>query len=77
MLNFTNKKRFNSVEQYLKYREQTKGKVPDKNTSRRILEEENINNETLSANRAYNLLMEDKKQNERNKLWWKNLKVLK
>jgi hypothetical protein len=74
---FTNKKRFNNVEQYLKYREQTKGKVPDKNTSRRILEEENINNETLSANRAYNLLMEDKKQNERNKLWWKNLKLLK
>jgi len=74
---FTNKKRFNNVEQYLKYREQTKGKVPDKFTSRKILEEENTNTEKLSANRAYNLLMEDKKQNERNKLWWKNLKLLK
>lgn len=74
---FTNKKRFDNVEQYLQYREETKGKVPDKFTSRKILEKENTNTEKLSANRAYNLLMEDKKHTERNKLWWKNLKVLK
>lgn len=74
---FTNKKRFDNVEQYLKYREQTKGKVLNKNESKKILNNRENKNEKLSANRAYNLLMEDRKNNERNKLWWKNLQLLK
>jgi hypothetical protein len=73
---FTNKKRFDSVEQYLQYREQTKGKILSKNVARKILDERENKNEKLSANRAYNLLMDDKKNSERNKLWWKNLKLL-
>jgi len=73
---FTNKKRFDNVEQYLQYREQTKGKALTKFASKKLLDERENENEKLSANRAYNLLMEDRKNNERNKLWWKNLKLL-
>ena len=73
---FTNKKRFDNVEQYLRYREKTKGKVLNKIESKKILNNKENNNEKLGANRAYNMLMEDKKNEERNKLWWKNLKLL-
>ena len=73
---FTNKKTFDNVEQYLRYREKTKGKVLNKVESTQILNERENNNEKLGANRAYNLLMEDRQNNERNKLWWKNLKLL-
>jgi len=73
---FTNKKRFDNVEQYLQYREQTKGKALTKFASKKLLDDRENENEKLSANRAYNLLMEDRKNNERNKLWWRNLKLL-
>jgi len=69
---FTNKKRFDNVEQYLRYREKTKGKVLNKIESKKILNNKENNNEKLGANRAYNMLMEDKKNEER-----KNLKLLK
>ena len=73
---FTNKKRFDNVEQYLKYRESQKGKVLDLNESKNILHNRSMENEKVSTQRAYNLLMEDKTMHERNKLWWKNLKLL-
>ena len=74
---FTNKKRFDNVEQYLRYREKTKGAVLNKVESKKILHNRENTNEKLGANRAYNMLMEDKKNEERNKLWWKNLQLLK
>lgn len=74
---FTNKKRFDNVDQYLKYRETQKGKVLDVNESKNILHNRSLQNERVSTQRAYNLLMEDKTMQERNKLWWKNLKLLK
>ena len=74
---FTNKKRFDNVEQYLNYREKTKGKVLNKMESKKILNDRENSNEKLGANRAYNLLMEDRQNNKRNKLWWKNLQLLK
>ena len=53
-----------------------KGKVLDLNESKSILHDRSLENEKLSTQRAYNLLMEDKTMQERNKLWWKNLKLL-
>ena len=73
---FTNKKRFDNVDQYLKYRESQKGKVLDLNESKNILHNRSVENEKVSTQRAYNLLMEDKTMQKRNKLWWKNLKLL-
>ena len=74
---FTNKKRFDNLDQYLKYRESQKGNVLDLTESKNILHNKSMENEKLSTQRAYNLLMEDKTMQERNKLWWKNLKLLK
>ena len=70
------KKRFDNVDQYLKYRESQKGKVLDLNESKDILHNRSVENEKVSTQRAYNLLMEDKTMQKRNKLWWKNLKLL-
>ena len=72
---FINKKRFDNVEQYLRYRESQKGKVLDLNESKSILHDRSLENEKLSTQRAYNLLMEDKTMQERNKLWCKNIKL--
>lgn len=73
---FTNKKRFDNIEQYIRYREANKGKVMDQNESRHYLNNKHVKREEVSTQRAYNLLMEEKKMQERNNLWWKNLKLL-
>ena len=73
---FTDKKRFDNVEQYLRYREQNKGKVMNKVESTQYLNNLNMKREEVSTQRAYNLLMEEKEMEKRNNLWWKNLKLL-
>ena len=73
---FTDKKRFDNVEQYLRYREQNKGKVMNKVESTQYLNNLNMKREEIGTQRAYNLLMEEKEMEKRNNLWWKNLKLL-
>lgn len=73
---FTNKKRFDNVEQYLRHREKNKGKVMDKVESAQYLNNINTKREEVSTQRAYNLLIEEKEMEKRNNLWWKNLKLL-
>ena len=74
---FTNKKRFDNVEQYIRYRESNKGHVMNKEESRNYLSNKNSKREEMSTQRAYNLLMEEKQMDERNTMWWSNLKLLK
>ena len=73
---FTNKKRFDNIDQYIKYREANKGVVMNKQQSNDYLNNMNVKREELSTRRAYNLLMEEKEMERRNNLWWKNLKLL-
>lgn len=73
---FTTKKRFDSVERYIQYRESQKGNPLDLNQSKNILHNESLQNERLSSQRAYNLLQQDREMKERNNKWWKNLKLL-
>jgi hypothetical protein len=73
---FTDKKRFDNVEQYLRYREQNKGKVMNKVESTQYLNNLSMKREEIGTQRAYNLLMEEKEMEKRNNLWWKNLKLL-
>jgi len=73
---FYNKERFDNIDQYLRYREKNKAGVLGMEESKRILQQENMQNETVSTQRAYNMLMQDKQMNKRNNLWWKNLKLL-
>ena len=73
---FQNKKRFDNVEQYIRYRKSTQGDVPDLTHSKTQLNNIRQNNEVLNTNRAYNLLVEDNEMKKKNDLWWKNLKLL-
>jgi len=73
---FQNKKRFDNVEQYIRYRKSTQGDVPDLTYSKTQLNNIRQNNEVLNTNRAYNLLVEDNEMKKKNDLWWKNLKLL-
>jgi len=73
---FQNKKRFDNVEQYIRYRKSTQGDVPDLTYSKTQLNNMRQNNEVLNTNRAYNLLVEDNEMKKKNDLWWKNLKLL-
>lgn len=73
---FQNKKRFDNVEQYIRYRKSSQGDVPDLTYSKTQLNNIKNNNEVLNTNRAYNLLVEDNEMKKKNKLWWKNLKLL-
>ena len=73
---FTSKKRFDSVEKYIRYRDSQKGNPLAMDKSKNILHDKSLQNEKLSSQRAYNLLQEDRVMKERNKSWWKNLKLL-
>ena len=48
----------------------------DLNKSKNLLHDQSLQTEKLSSQRAYNLLQQDREMNERNKKWWKNLKLL-
>mgnify|MGYP001174313965 CR=1 FL=1 len=73
---FTSKKRFDSVEKYIRYRDSQRGNPLDLNKSKNILHDQSLQNEKLSSQRAYNLLQQDREMKDRNKKWWKNLKLL-
>ena len=73
---FKDKKRFDNVEQYIRHRKSSEGKIPDLSYSKVQLKKSKNNNEVIDTKRAYNLLMEDDKMKNKNKMWWKNLKLL-
>ena len=73
---FTSKKRFDNVEQYIRYRESNKGRVMNKQESTNYLHNQKSRREEINTQRAYNLLMEEQEMEKRNNLWWKNLKLL-
>jgi len=73
---FKDKKRFDNVEQYIRHRKSSEGKIPDLSYSKVQLQKSKNNDEIIDTKRAYNLLMEDDKMKNKNKMWWKNLKLL-
>ena len=48
----------------------------NKEESTNYLSNKNSRREEISTQRAYNLLMEEKQMEQRNNMWWKNLKLL-
>lgn len=73
---FTEKKRFDNVEQYIRHRKTSQGDIPELSYSKIQLNKNRNNSEMMNTKRAYNLLMEDNDMREKNKMWWKNLKLL-
>lgn len=73
---FKEKKRFDNVEQYIRYRKSSEGNVPDLSYSKVQLKKRKNDDGVMDTRRAYNLLMEDNKMKKKNEMWWKNLKLL-
>ena len=74
---FVEKKRFNSVEQYINYRKSSQGDVPNLSYSKIQMQKNKNSSDILNTKRAYNLLKEDELMKKKNELWWKNLRLLK
>ena len=73
---FTEKKRFDNVEQYIRHRKTSQGDIPELSYSKIQLNKNKNNSDIMNTKRAYNLLMEDNDMRDKNKMWWKNLKLL-
>ena len=73
---FTEKKRFDNVEQYIRHRKLNEGNIPTLSYSKIQLNKNKNNSEIMNTKRAYNLLMEDNDMKRKNNMWWKNLKLL-
>ena len=73
---FHNKKQFANIDQYIRYREKNKAGVISLEESNSILSNRKNENESLSSQRAYNMLVQDQRTEKRNNLWWHNLKQL-
>ena len=73
---FKEKKRFDNVEQYIRYRKTSQGDVPDLKFSKVQMNNIRNNREELNTKRAYNLLVQENEMKKKNAMWWKNLKLL-
>uniref|UniRef100_A0A6C0LZX3 J domain-containing protein n=1 Tax=viral metagenome TaxID=1070528 RepID=A0A6C0LZX3_9ZZZZ len=73
---FTEKKRFDNVEQYIRHRKSDEGNIPTLSYSKKQLNKNQNSSEIMNTKRAYNLLMEDNEMKMKNNMWWKNLKLL-
>tara|TARA_Y100000816_G_C26069554_1_gene562432 strand:+ start:355 stop:1212 length:858 start_codon:yes stop_codon:yes gene_type:complete len=74
---FEKKKKFNSVEEYIKYRGKDGGKPLTMEESRTYLNNKETETNKVNMNRAYNLLKRDEELERVNEKWWKNFKLLK
>ena len=73
---YDNRLKFNNVNTYKQYRDRQNIKSLSKKESEYILNNEYSKNQEIATNVAYNLLKEQERNREKNKLWWSNLKLL-
>jgi len=74
---FNNKKQFNSVDNYRRYREQQNTKVPSLEQSKRLLQQKQESMNEVDSRRIYNILKRDEEVERANIKWWANLRQLK
>jgi len=74
---FELKKKFNSVEEYIKHRGKDGGKPLSMEESRKYLNNKEIESNKVNMGRAYNLLKRDEELERVNEKWWKHFKLLK
>ena len=68
--------KFNSVDEYRRYREKTEEKPPDQVTAQKILEEQQIREEEESIARAFELAKQTERAQKKKTHFWKELKTL-
>ena len=77
MEDFTGKKKFDSVESYVRYREDNTPDMVSLEQSKRMMRERNMQNDKINTERAFRLIKRDEEIGQANQKWWANLKQLK
>ena len=77
MEDFTGKKKFDSVESYIRHREKSKPDMVSLEQSKQMMRERDIQNDKISTERAFRLIKRDEEIDQANQKWWANLKQLK
>ena len=77
MEDFTGKKKFDSVESYIRHRENSKPDMVSLEQSKQMMRERNIQNDKINTERAFRLIKRDEEIDQANQKWWANLKQLK
>ena len=71
------KPKFESVESYVRYREQHRPDMISLEQSRQMMKDRNIKNDRQNTERAFRLIKRDEEIAQSNKKWWSHLKQLK
>ena len=70
------KPKFESVESYMRYREQHRPDMVSLEQSRQMMKQRNMKNDKVNTERAFRLIKRDEEIAQSNKKWWANLKQL-
>ena len=73
---FENKKKFNNVETYKRYRQANTPNMISLDQSKKLMEERNYLNHKQATSRMFNMLKRDEQISQSNKKWWSNLMQL-
>lgn len=73
---YNKKMKFESVDSYLRYRNNTEPSMISLNQSKKLLNERNKTTDKINSERAYKLIKRDQEIADSNKRWWANLKQL-
>ena len=74
---FENKRKFNSVDSYRRFRADQNTSIPSLEQSRQLLRQKKENLDRVDSRRIYNILKRDEEVERVNKKWWAHLKQLK
>lgn len=74
---FMARPKFESVESYVRYREQNRPDMISLEQSRQMIRDRNIKNDRQNTERAFRLIKRDEEIAQSNKEWWSHLKQLK
>ena len=77
MKDYMAKPKFESVESYVRYREQNRPDMISLEQSRQMMKDRNIKNDRQNTERAFRLIKRDEEIAQSNKKWWAHLKQLK
>ena len=70
------KPKFDSVEKYVRYREQHTPSMVSLEQSKQMMKDRNIKNDKINTERAFRLIKRDEEISKSNKKWWAHLKQL-
>uniref|UniRef100_A0A6C0JC37 J domain-containing protein n=1 Tax=viral metagenome TaxID=1070528 RepID=A0A6C0JC37_9ZZZZ len=70
------KPKFDSVEKYVRYREQHRPDMVSLEQSRQMMKDRNMKNDKTNTERAFRLIKRDEEISQSNKKWWSHLKQL-